>query len=495
MTTATLDRQDICARISRRLEERVGPHRYKMWFDRSARFSWDDHGRKLEVAVPNRFVADWIGRHFEHDLRHVAHGEVGEALNLEVCVDPARFTLHDHAATAVPDRAARPAATLVVPDPQPRRTKVSHDPGLRHRFEDFILGPCNELAYAAATRFADEDADHLHPAASGPRTLFIHGGCGLGKTHLLQAVCRRVREHRPDARVLYVTGEQFTNDFLTAIRTNRIDAFRRRLRKLDLLAVDDVQFIANKTATQQEFLHSFDALDLSGARVMLASDNHPKLIRAFSDALVSRCVRGMVVEVHRPDAATRLRIIEAMADRRGLTLVEAVTHALAQRCQGSVRDIEGAITKLHALAHLTASREATRAADDHAVISHQMIDQLFESMPATGRRRIVRFDVILQTTCDQMGLTPAQVLGQGRSRHVVLARAIVVLLAREFTPMSYPEIAAAMGRNNHSTVITAAQRLTRQLQQPRDMVLPGRMEQTRPAELLDRIRDAIARAG
>jgi chromosomal replication initiator protein len=496
VSTAT-SRQDVCARITRRLEQRVGSHRYKMWFDRNARFDYHDHTRRLHVTVPNRFVADWIGRHFEADLRHVADDEVGQGVHLEVRVEPHGFAVAPMTAPA--QHTTAPATVKVVTESARRRASSRHDghaapADYRHRLEDFIVGPSNELAHAAASRLADEDAHHAghHPTAGGGHTLFIHGGCGLGKTHLLQGICRRVLERRPDARVLYTTGEHFTNEFLTAIRTNKIDTFRRRIRRLDLLAVDDVHFIANKSATQQEFLHSFDALELGGARVVLASDNHPKLIHAFSDALVSRCVRGMVVEVQRPDLVTRVRIIQAIAARRGLTIVEAVTRTLAERCHGSVRDIEGAITKLHAMAHLLRQSSRDDAASDSHVVSPALVDRLFDSLPAPAPRRIVRFDAIVSVTCEQLGVTAAQIMGAGRSRHVVLARSIVVLMAREMTPMSYPEIAAAMGRNNHSTVITAAQRLTRQLDTDRALVLPGRMEQTCPRQLVERIREALA---
>ncbi len=493
MTTATTTSPpDVCARIAHRLEQRVGSHRYKMWFDRSARFDFLDHARQLHVAVPNRFIADWIGRHFEHDLRRAADLEAGEDVHVEVRVDPSRFSERDAAAA----RTAPPGTIQIVTESSrrratPRPEAAARGTTFRHKLDEFIVGPSNELAHAAAARLAEDESHAVGPrAAGGGHTLFIHGGCGLGKTHLLQGICQRVLERHPDARILYATGEQFTNDFLAAIRSNKIDAFRRRIRKLDLLAIDDVHFIANKSATQQEFLHSFDALELGGAKVALASDNHPKLIHAFSDALVSRCVRGMVVEVHRPDTATRVRIIQAIAARRGLTLVEAVTRTLADRCHGSVRDIEGAITKLHAMSRLLQSN----GNGSDGEVGHALVERLFESLPAPAPRRIVKFDTILKVTCEQVGVAPAQVLGPGRSRHLVLARSIAVLMAREMTPMSYPEIAAAMSRNNHSTVITAAQRLAKQLEKDRDLVLPGRMEQTCPRQLVQRVRDVLARA-
>ncbi|NJL30883.1 MAG: ATP-binding protein, partial [Phycisphaerales bacterium] len=211
---------------------------------------------------------------------------------------------------------------------------------------------------------------------TGVSPLFIHGGVGLGKTHLLQGICRRMLARQPHARIHYTTGEQFTNEFLTAVRSGKIDAFRQRIRKLDLLAVDDVHFIANKTATQQEFLHCFNAIDLAGARIVLASDQHPKLIQQFSQALVNRCVRGMVATVTTPDTSTRVKIVQTLAHRRGINLLESVVAVVAAKCPGSVRELEGTLTRLHALATLSPT---TRGEDDNTagLVGHTLVNRAF----------------------------------------------------------------------------------------------------------------------
>ncbi|MEX1015988.1 MAG: DnaA/Hda family protein, partial [Phycisphaeraceae bacterium] len=364
-----------------------------------------------------------------------------------------------------------------------------HAPRLRRKLDEFIVGPSNELAYAAACRLADAD---LEPA--GP--LFLHGGCGLGKTHLLQGVCRQMLDHQPDARVLYTTGEQFTNEYITAVRANQLEAFRRRIRQLDLLAVDDVHFIANKQATQQEFLHSFDQIELGGARVVLASDSHPKLIKQFSEALVSRCVRGLVVQIATPDQETRQRLVDALAKRRGLVMEPDVARTLASRTRGSVREIEGTLTKLQALASLT--REAGRVqphggATTHTRVGHALVRQLFDHDidPAPGKP--VRFDTIIEQVCERLGVSKTQALGPSRHRLVVLARSLAIHLTREMTSMSYPEIAQAMGKRNHSTIITAAQRIARQLQADAPPALPAEVQANSLAELVDDLRDAVRR--
>jgi chromosomal replication initiator protein len=468
-----------------------------MWFDRTARMEYDPTLHRLDVAVPNRFVAEWIGKNFEGQLRDAARHEIGELAEVHLDVRPESFSelsppvAEPLAATAESreeEALLRPAAR----HGHRRATHGSEAAPLRHRLEDFIIGPSNELAFAAAQRLVDEEG------AANP--LFLHGGCGLGKTHLLQGICRRVLERNPKAQVLYTTGEQFTNEFLAAMRANRVDAFRRKVRRLDLLAVDDVHFIANKQATQQEFLHSFDAIELGGARVVLASDSHPKLIRQFSEALVSRCVRGMVVEVKQPDTATRARIVRALAQRRGICLMETVIDVIAARCAGSVREIEGTLAKLHALATLTHKRPAdgegaaATAFPGAGAIGHTLVNHLFDSEFSHSPRKVVRFEAIIGVVSEQLGVGRLQITGNGRNQHVVLARSIVIHLARQMTPMSYPEIAAAMGKKNHSTVITAAQRVDKQLAAGAVVTLPASMETLALSDLVQRMRQIVLRA-
>ena len=514
----------LCARIGERIAKTVGPRLYSMWFDGKARFELNDDGDELGVLVPNSYVAEKIGRRFDAQVREAASAELGRDVVVRVAVredcvagavlstpateasdastegetpgdgSPSRAVDSSHASvvasSAVQAVRAPSSAPLVA-----RRANLAGGasrPPLRHSFDEFIVGPSNELAAAAARRLAEEDAQTHAP-------LFIHGGCGLGKTHLLQAICRRVLELKPGAAVLYTTGEQFTNEFLAAVRSNRIDEFRRRVRGLDVLAVDDVHFIANKQATQQEFLHSFDAIELGGARVVLASDSHPKLIQQFSAALVSRCVRGMVVEVRQPDTQTRAKIVRSLAERRGIPLMDTVIDVLARRCAGSVRELEGALTKIHALASLSRLRRNTGesqgdAAAEMAPIGHTLINHFFDGQSEPAPRRAVHVDHILDAVADLTAVPRTQIVGSSRQAHVVVARSLAIHLARQMTTMSYPEIALALGRRNHSTVITAAQRMEKQLAADPLVRLPGAEHPAHLSELLQRVKSKLTGA-
>ncbi|MEM9251489.1 MAG: DnaA/Hda family protein [Planctomycetota bacterium] len=478
------------AGIADRLSARIGRRQYAMWFERSAKLRLDDKGEAVRVAVPNRFVADWIERHFESDVAAAAGASAGRDVRVEIDVDPGAFSRQDSVASGgvEPQDAS---------DKQARRAKSKRRHptdtaallarrGLRHRLEQFVTGPSNELAHAATCRLADE-------AVAGARShapLFLHGGCGLGKTHLLQGACRRVLEQTPDAGVLYLTGEQFTNDYITAVRTGKLDDFRRRMRSLELLALDDLHFLSNKSATQQEFLHSFDQIDLGGARVILASDSHPRLIDKFSEQLVSRCVQGLVVQVSRPDADTRRRLVAAMARRRGLVLEPVAEALLASEVgsDGSVREIEGLLTKLHALITLAGDHEATAQP-----VGRHWVDRLMHGEHRSTTRRRVHYEHIVAVVTQELGVTEAQLAGRGRHSQVVLARAVLIRLCRELTTMSFPEIARAMGKSNHSTVITADQRLKRQIDEGLTARLAGHDESMPIADLLDRFRRSVTR--
>ncbi|MFI4861271.1 MAG: DnaA ATPase domain-containing protein [Phycisphaerales bacterium JB063] len=481
----------IAARVAQHVEQTLGQQKYATWFGHSARFQFEDEDQTLVIAVPNRFLADGITKRFRSTLEDALHQEAAQAaLAIRVQPEPCHTAgpSTDDPATAAGQAVTRPAPARVAtarPVAAPRKKPAGS--AYRHRLDRFIDGPSNKLALAAAKRLADLD----DPTASHP--LFLHGICGVGKTHLLQGICNATLALRPDAKVVYLTGEQFANQYITAVRQGKLDAFRKHIRRLDLLAIDDIQFIASREKTQQEFLHCFEENELGGARVVLASDHHPRDIEMFSDALVSRCVRGLVVEMTEPDPVTRKAIIAELAHRRGLVLQPAVIDLLAERYDGSVREIEGALAKLHALASLTDQPER-RSPAQLINVSRALLEQLPE-LAQPKVRRPVKFTEITRVVCDRLMLEPVQLTGSSRNKQVVLARSLVVHLARELTPMSYPEIAHAMGRKTHSTVITACQRMTRLLEADAPLLLPGGAGQTTPSTLAASLRRELLRAG
>jgi chromosomal replication initiator protein len=481
--TATTTAQSVCARIAERLAHQLGQWKVDLWFPKAAKLQYDETGQALNLAVPSEFIARRIGKQFMGQIQVAAEGELGQHVDLNVQIRPELFDAQPRTGEAQQRQDIAPVISRAMP------SAMSHAPrkpwNLRYKLDDFIVGPSNELAFAAAHGMVEHSETH----DSGP--LFIFGGCGLGKTHLLQGICSQMLSNDADAKVMYVTGEAFTNEFLTAVRTNKVDGFRRKMRRLEMLCIDDIDFIANKQATQQEFLHCFDALELAGSRVVLASDSHPKYIEQFSEALTSRCVKGMVVQVHEPDLATRAKIIIALAQRRNMLLNEAAVQLIAARCIGSVREIEGALTRIHAMATLMQRNGQAGP----VTVGPALVNQTFASERQTRVNRIVHFDTIASVVCEQLSIERDAINGPGRHRDIVLGRNIMVHLAREMTSMSYPEIARAIKRSSHSSVVAAAKRLGEQLLKDESLIHPAAGTLMPLTEIIERCRQAIYRAG
>ncbi len=329
-----------------------------------------------------------------------------------------------------------------VPSGQNPRLSTDSTPRLRHDLESFVVGQGNQMAFNAAVYVAEFPGIQYNP-------LFIHGNCGLGKTHLLQGLCKRFIEHHPTKRWVYLTGEEFTNDFLSALRTNKIDSFRRRMRDLDLLVIDDVHFLGGKKATQEEFLHTFNAIEAMGRQMVMVSDDHPKMIEEFGESLINRFVSGMVVRIDPPNFATRCEILRSLSHRGHLQLSEEVIAWIARRVTQNVRELEGAMTRIAAHMKLTG-----RPAD--AALAQESLGDLDRQMVAP-----VKLENILQAVCNYFALEHKDLMSGRRQRTISLARSIAMFLIRKTAKLSFPEIGSRMGKRNHSTVISACRRIER----------------------------------
>ncbi len=471
-------------RIGREVARRVGPRRWDMWFDRTTDFVVEDGA--LRIEADSRFVADWIERHFRDAIQHAARAELGEQAEVRLEVRTRPGSTSDAQRDGTGDvRRGRDDAEAPSRSAAPRRDTARRGGGRRRERRDpgpslggFEIGESNRLAVDAARRVAED----LEGAAS---ILFIHGDCGIGKTHLLRGLCQRRQEMDPRARVRYLTGEQFTNEYIHAVRHRELDAFRKGLRRLDLLAIDDVQFLSNKSSTQSEFLHTLDQLAMGGATIVVASDAHPRTVNRFSGPLTSRFLSGMVVQIDRPDRELRVRLARQLASERGMRLSESATDTLASRCVGSVRELLGGLARLDALARidgLEGDREIGAIAVQRALGD--------ESTSSGGRP--IRLARIIEVVCEAVGVDRDELLSTGRHRRVVLARGLCAYLAREMTNACFPEIAAALGRTTHSTVHTADRRIRRQLENDESVPAAGG-EVVGLRDLVDEIRRTLRR--
>jgi chromosomal replication initiator protein len=463
----------VARRIGERLAERIGHHTYDMWFGMAARLQVV--GGCVRVDTDNPFVADWINLHFREALAVTAREALGDAAQVDLLVG-------QDGANGTPEAAA--------PPDRPRTRRRHGWKSVRsfaaaarlRRLEDYVVGSCNQLAFAAAQRIAG--------ATEGARALYLYGECGVGKTHLLQGVSHAAGRGggrglgAGEARARYVTAEQFTNEYIGAVRGGGLDDFRRRMRRLDLLAVDDIQFLSNKTATQREFLHTVEALELANARLAIAADEHPTRL-GFTPALASRLAAAMVARIDRPDRGLRIALLERLAASRGLRLSAAAADAIAARCCGAVRELEGALNKLAALSLLNGG-------GDGEPVGLVLVEQLFRDS-GWRPRAPVPVEAVIETVCRRLSVARSDLMGCGRDRRVVAARGLVAYLSRDLTTLSFPEIAQALGRKHHSTVHTAATRVSRQLATP-VRVDAGGGRSPLLSDLVDQLRHEILQA-
>lgn len=482
MAAAGRDGEATAGRVLSRLAAKLGRDGFERYFRDQTRLSVE--GRRVDVTVPTGFVAEFIDKRFGLAVREAAGEELAagrpDEIEVRFRVDGSAFgspphaphaaTSSDRPSTGSASSADRPGDPLATdPSPRPRTAGGRWHRGpwgsrglpVRRRLEEMVVGESNGLGYKAAERLAEMGA----PVPFS--TLFLHGPCGIGKTLLLQGIAARARERCPGTSAVYITAETFTNEYIAAVRAGALDSFRAAYRGIQLLCIDDVQFFARKQGTQNELLHTLDAISLMGSRVALACDESPRRIRDLSPQLASRFTAGMVVGLSPPEPALRESIVHTLARRRGIDLDPAAVRLIAHHQAGAgslgptVRDLEGDLTRVEALAmaspHLIGAGGVVGLNLARAALGLEDT-----SAPGTVRKPI-RPDLIISTVCAALQVELPELMGRGRHPRVVLARSASAWLARQLTTMSFPEIARALGRPNHSTIVTACQRLDRQI--------------------------------
>jgi chromosomal replication initiator protein len=343
-----------------------------------------------------------------------------------------------------PGRPAGP--TVSMPDsPRPRIRSEDLEPDTRlnprYNFDDFVIGASNRFAHAAANAVAEAPAKSYNP-------LFVYGGAGLGKTHLLHAIGHYVRKLYPRLTVRYVTTEQFTNEFINAIRDDSITAFQRLYRMTDVLLVDDVQFLQSKERTQEEFFHTFNALHNAEKQIVLSSDRPPKQIGQLEDRLRSRFEWGLMTDIQPPDLETRIAILRKKAESDRLGVSDAVLEVIATKVASNIRELEGALIRVSAFASL-----------QRAPADVQMAEYVLKDLFPDGRDRVISVQDIIDEVAAYFSITPVELCSASRSRQLVNARQIAMYLTRELTDLSLPRIGRAFGNRDHSTVMHATQKI------------------------------------
>jgi chromosomal replication initiator protein len=315
----------------------------------------------------------------------------------------------------------------------------------RYTFASFIVGSSNRLAHAASLAVSDHPAQAYNP-------LFLYGGVGLGKTHLLHAIGNYVLDRDPEINVMYVSSEKFTNDLINTIRRQQTEEFRLRYRNIDVLLIDDIQFIAGKDATQEEFFHTFNSLHSAAKQIVISSDRPPKAIITLEERLRSRFEWGLIVDVQPPDLETRTAILRAKGEQMAVPIPDGVVDFLAHKIQSNIRELEGSLNRVVAFANLHSSPVSIDLASA----------ALAELLDDTRRKRITP-DIVLRTVSDYYGVDIRTLQGRGRSRNIVVPRQVAMYLLREETGISLVEIGSALGGRDHTTVIYGCEKMAEEI--------------------------------
>ena len=312
-----------------------------------------------------------------------------------------------------------------------------NDPRLnpKYTFESFVVGNCNRFAHAAALAVAETPGDAYNP-------LFIYGGVGLGKTHLMQAIGSFIHQTDPKKKILYMTSESFTNELISAIQQKKTYEFRDKIRKVDVLMVDDIQFIAGRESTQQEFFNTFNELHNENKQIILTSDKPPKDIQRLEERLCSRFEWGLVADIQRPDVDTRVAILREKTVQEGLDVPDEVLQLIAGKIDSSIRELEGCLTRLVAYSNLV--REP---------ITVELCERALKEIFDQRKRKQITAELIMQTVSDYYGLTLDDMTGPTRKREITVPRQIAMFLTREMTGMSLPQIGTVFGGRDHTTVL------------------------------------------
>ena len=310
----------------------------------------------------------------------------------------------------------------------------------KYTFDTFVVGNSNRFARAAALAVAEAPAEAYNP-------LFIYGGVGLGKTHLMHAIGHRIREDYPDKKLLYISSENFTNELITAIQQNKNAEFRNRFRNVDVLMVDDIQFIAGHNSTQEEFFHTFNTLHTAGKQIVISSDKPPKEIMRLEERLVSRFEWGLVADIQRPDLETRIAILRKKALSENLQVGDDVLELIAGRIESNIRELEGSLTRVVAFADLKGSP-----------VTREVAEEALRDILAVKDPKRITCDAIKQAVADYYGIAAAELTAKRRSREVVIPRQVAMFLAREMTDLSLTQLGAAFQRD-HSTILHACDKV------------------------------------
>ncbi len=406
------------------LDSKLDSHSFETWIVPIKPLGID--GRSFRLGVPSRFFANWLEKHHANILRETLREITGSEFDLDFDIIASE----------------EPPLEIVSEKPvsSPRRTANGTYLNPKYTFQNFVVGSSNQFAHAAAKAVAEDPAHRYNP-------LFIYGGVGLGKTHIMQAIGNHVLATKPDLRVCYVSAERFMNEMIYAIQHGSTIGFRNKYRGIDVLLIDDVQFLAGKDSTQEEFFHTFNSLYDARKQIVLTSDRAPKDIATLEERLVSRFEWGLVTDIQPPNFETRVAILKKKTEEEQISIPDEVFHMIASSIKSNIRELEGSLVKLIAYASLTGKPITTELATE-------ALKDILE--PQT---RTIGIEDIKRAVANYYKISPDALVGRKRTSAIALPRQVAMYLARMLTNMSLTEIGSSFGKRDHTTVIHACDKI------------------------------------
>lgn len=442
------------------LREAIGERNFQHWFEARARITLED--KTIGISVGSTFLSTWMQRRFGKDVSASARGSIPNG-SVQWSIDT-KLEVPDNAGTVqIADKTSDTASTSVAVQPELSNTASARAAKTAPRREGrrfaklagFVQGTCNELAVTAARQVAIEPGERFSP-------LYIHGGVGVGKTHLAEGIYCEARKQNPEMQVIFMTAESFGNQFTHALRNQSLPGFRARFRNVDFLIIDDISFLDGKPGMQEEFLHTFEQLSSHGKQVVVTADCHPRLMSKMSDELTTRFLCGLVSRLEAPDLQTRRQIVRMKMQSHASQITEDALDFVARRFTHSVRELEGALNTLqtwYAMTKKTVSIQTARQA-----LSELERDCI----------RIVRLPDIEAAVCQLFGIDAVDLKSEKRTRSISQPRMLAMFLARRHTQAAYKEIGDFFGGRNHSTVVAAEKKVDTWLRAEKELTFAGR---------------------
>ncbi|MBI2215100.1 MAG: chromosomal replication initiator protein DnaA [Acidobacteria bacterium] len=411
--------------VLRQLQAEIPGAEYDAWLRDTELLA--QKGEKLEVRVPTDRTAVEISNRFGPRIREILN-EIASARTI---------------ATFVADAVSQPAFPSERPPLQPAAQDLDFVPSVfnpRYRFETFVQGPSNQLAYAASLSIAENPSGSFNP-------LFIYGGAGLGKTHLIQAIGHMIRERRPSLKVVYMSADSFVNELISSIRYDKMSQFRDRYRSIDALLLDDIQFIAGKERTQEEFFHTFNALYEAQKQIVFTSDAPPRDIPTLEERLRSRFEWGLTADIQPPDLETKIAILRKKAEEKKISLPNEVAMFIAERVRSNIRELEGHLNRVSAYSSLSGH-----------TINLDLTKEALRDLLAKENKPISAQE-ILRVVASHYGIKVAEMKSKSNSRPIAYPRQIAMYMCKLLTDLSYPEIGKIFNNKHHSTVIYSVEKI------------------------------------